>query len=172
MRGRFVMSVKQPINYNTTQDYTQINDTIYGDEKLHAKDFVIGALVGGIVGAAVALLLAPKAGSELRNDVAVQAVTLKDKGIELSETAKDKTVQLSTQLKEQSSTLVGIVKAKTTKQPPILDDGTVSFEGEEPLDEMIETMGNAVAEATDGITDAAQQAKDDLLNSTRHTEVE
>ena len=29
------------------------------------KDFVIGALVGGIVGAAVGLLLAPKTGKDL-----------------------------------------------------------------------------------------------------------
>jgi gas vesicle protein len=147
------MTVEQPVNYNATQDYTQINDAIYGDEKLHAKDFVIGALVGGIVGAAVALLLAPKAGSELRNDVAVQAVTLKDKGIELS-------------------ALVEKVKAKTAKQTPILDDGTVSSEGEEPLDEIIDGVGDVLAEATEGITDDAQEAKDEVLNSTRHTDVE
>ena len=166
------MTVEQPVNYNATQDYTQINDTIYGDDKLHTKDFVIGALVGGIVGAAVALLLAPKAGSELRNDVAVQAVTLKDKGIELSGTAKDKTVQFSSQLKEQSSTLVEKVKSKTAKQAPILDDGTVSSEGEEPLDEIIDAVGDAVAEATEGISDVAKEAQDELLNSTRHTNVE
>ena len=165
------MTVEQPVNYNATQDYTQINDAIYGDDRLHAKDFVIGALVGGILGAAVALLLAPKTGSELRNDVAVQAVTLKDKGIELSGTAKDKTVQLSTQLKEQSTTLVEKVKAKTAKQSPILDDGTVSSEGEEPLDEMIDAVGDVVAEATEGIADVAQEAQEELLNSTRHTDM-
>ena len=166
------MTVEQPVNYNATQDYTQINDAIYGDDKLHAKDFVIGALVGGIVGAAVALLLAPKAGSELRNDVAVQAVTLKDKGIELSGTAKDKTVQLSSQLKEQSSTLVEKVKSKTAKQAPILDDGTVSSEGEEPLDEMIDAVGDTVAEATEGIADVAKDTQEEIVNSTRHTNVE
>lgn len=147
------MTVEQPVNYKATQDYTQLNEAIYGDEKLHAKDFVIGALVGGIVGAAVALLLAPKAGSELRNDVAVQAVTLKDKSIELSGTAKEKTAQLSSQIKEQSTTLVEKVKSKTSKQPPILDDGTVSSEGEEPLDE-------------------ALLAEEDVINSTRHTDIE
>lgn len=156
MRGRLVMTVEQSVNYNATQDYTQMNEAIYGDEKLHAKDFVIGALVGGIVGAAVALLLAPKAGSELRNDVAVQAVTLKDKSIELSGTAKEKTAQLSSQLKEQSTTLVEKVKSKTSKQSPILDDGTVSFEGEEPLDESL----------------VADEAQEDIFNSTRHTDIE
>ncbi|MER2113562.1 MAG: YtxH domain-containing protein, partial [Solibacillus isronensis] len=78
------------VNY----DYNRLNDSIYDDEKIHVKDFVIGALVGGIVGVATALLLTPKTGSEMRNDVAVQAVTLKDKSIELSGTAKEKTAQL------------------------------------------------------------------------------
>lgn len=153
---------EKPVTYNSPQDYTQINDSIYGEETIHVKDFVIGALVGGIVGAAAALLLAPKAGSDLRNDVAVQAVTLKEKGVELSGTAKEKTTQLSHQLKEQSSTLVEKVKAKTAKQPPAFDDGTVSSEGEEPLEEDI----------TVELTEAVEKAEDEVANSTRHTSID
>lgn len=153
---------EKPVTYNSPQDYTQINDSIYGEETIHVKDFVIGALVGGIVGAAAALLLAPKAGSDLRNDVAVQAVTLKEKGVELSGTAKEKTTQLSHQIKEQSSTLVEKVKAKTAKQPPAFDDGTVSSEGEEPLEEDI----------TVELTEAVEKAEDEVANSTRHTSID
>ena len=82
-------------------------------------------------------LLAPKAGSELRNDVAVQH-HFKDKVLSFK-CSKEKTAQLSSQLKEQSTSLVEKVKAKTAKQPQLLDDGTVSSEGEEllPLDEII-----------------------------------
>ena len=36
----------------------------------YSKGFVIGALVGGVAGALTALLLAPKAGIELRQDIA------------------------------------------------------------------------------------------------------
>lgn len=162
---------EKPINYNASQDYAQINASIYGEDTIHAKDFIIGALVGGIVGAAAALLLAPKAGSELRNDVAVQAVTLKEKSVELSETAKEKTAQFSSQLKEQSSTLVEKVKAKTAKQPPAMDDGTVSSEGEEPLDEVVDAVEDIITDATSGITEAAEQAEE-LINSTRHTSIE
>ena len=117
------------------QQHITNNVDLYGEEEtVNLKDFVIGALVGSIVGAAAGLLLAPKAGRELRSDVATQAVTLKDKSVELSSTAKDKTVQFSNQLKEQSTQLVDKVKAKTQKTNPVLDDGTVSYEGEEPLD--------------------------------------
>lgn len=158
--------IEKPVTYNSPQDYTQINDSIYGEETIHVKDFVIGALVGGIVGAAAALLLAPKAGSDLRNDVAVQAVTLKEKGVELSGTAKEKTTQLSHQIKEQSSTLVEKVKAKTAKQPPAFDDGTVSSEGEEPLEETL------VEDITAELTEAVEKAEDEVANSTRHTSID
>jgi gas vesicle protein len=160
----------KPVNYPTSQDYTQVNNEIYGNDSMQVKDFVLGAFIGGIVGAAAALLLAPKAGSELRNDVAVQAVTLKEKGVELSGTAKEKTVQLSNQLKEQSSTLVEKVMSKTVKQPPT-DDGTVSSEGEEPLEDIAETEGNVVEQVTEVIKEDAENEQE-LTNSTRHSSIE
>ena len=132
--------------------YVDSNRTIYGEEEtVNIKDFVIGALVGGIVGAAAGLLLAPKAGRELRDDVAHQAVNLKDKSMELSSTAKEKTTQLSQQLKEQSTQLVDKVKSKSSKAPTVFDDGTVSSEGEEPLDHV------AVGDMTDGIEEVANR---------------
>lgn len=120
-------------------------DAIYEKENVNMKDFVIGALVGGIVGTAVGLLLAPKTGKELRDEVAVQAGQLKDRSAELSTSAKDRTLQLSKQLQEQSNQLLEKVKTlKTAKEPTVFDDGTVSSEGEEPLDNILdEVMGSA-----------------------------
>ena len=132
-------------------------ESIYEEEYVNMKDFVIGALVGGIVGAAAGLLLAPKPGKELRSDVAVQAVNLKDKSADLSSTAKDKTLQLSKQIQEQSTQLVEKVKTlKTQKAPAVFDDGTVSSEGEEPLDEVIELVvdnAEAVLETTEEVVE-------------------
>ena len=134
------MSVEKP-NYNEVKNelpnlpqvYTG-TDTIYEEESVNMKDFVIGAFGGGIVGAAAGLLLAPKTGRDLRNDVASHAGVIKDKSVTLSSTAKEKTVQLSNQLKEQSTQIVDKVKYKTSKVPTVFDDGTVSYEGEEPLE--------------------------------------
>lgn len=103
------------------------------EDTIDMKDFVIGALVGGIVGAAVGLLLAPKTGKDLRSDVAQQAVNIKQKSLVLSSTAKEKTAQISSQLKEQSTQLVDKVKSKTAKSPTMIDDGTVSYE-EDPIE--------------------------------------
>ena len=129
-------------------------ESIYEEEHVNMKDFVIGALVGGIVGAAAGLLLAPKPGKELRSDVAVQAVNLKDKSADLSSTAKDKTLQLSKQIQEQSTQLVEKVKTlKPQKAPTVFDDGTVSSEGEEPLDEIIEAVIDSVEEVVEEKTE-------------------
>lgn len=148
--------------------FEQVNEAIYGEDTMHVKDFVIGALVGGIVGAAAALLLAPKSGSELRGDVAIQAVSLKDKGVELSHVAKDKTAQLSSQIKEQSTQLVDKVITKSPKVPT--DDGTVSLEGEEPLGEVMDdAVQVVVADATEGIEQVAADAKEELVDDTDPT---
>lgn len=148
-------AVQKQVSSNLPQVIvTASNDSIYGEETVKMKDFVIGALVGGIIGAAAGLLLAPKAGKELLGDVAVQAVNIKDKSVELSSSAKEKTVQLSHQIKEQSSQLVDKVKAKASKAPTVFDDGTVSSEGEEPLEEAISVIEELVAA---GVKDSTQE---------------
>lgn len=167
-------------NQHLPQVYAKRNEEIYGEDTLHMKDFIIGVFVGGIVGAAAGLLLAPKSGRDLREDVVSQAGSLrersaeltssakektaelssaakektaeltssakektaelsaaaKEKTAEISAAAKEKTAQLSSQIKEQSSNLVDKVKEKTAKVPTVFDDGTVSSEGEEPIENM------------------------------------
>lgn len=60
------------------------------EDSINTKDFVIGALIGGIVGAGTALLLAPKSGKELISDINTQASHLKEKSSHLADTAKVK----------------------------------------------------------------------------------
>jgi gas vesicle protein len=134
-------------------------DSLYSNDEVNSKDFVIGALVGGIIGAAAALFLAPKTGRELRENVSSQAMQLKDKTVDLSSTAKEKTTHLSTQLKEQSGQIVEKVKGMKSKSSAPMDDGTASSEGEEPLD-FLETVTNSIDETPNennkGLTATAQ----------------
>ena len=74
------------------------------DNQIHAKDFIIGALTGAIVGSLTALFLAPKSGRELRHDINNQAYTL-----------RDKTDQLRTSAISKGSELTSSVKDKTTE---------------------------------------------------------
>lgn len=91
------------------------------EENINTKDFLIGALLGGIVGAATALFLAPKSGKELRSNINEQAFVLKvktgkicetavAKGNELAASAKDKTNVLSQTVSKQSAEWANKVK--------------------------------------------------------------
>ncbi|MEI4769241.1 YtxH domain-containing protein [Psychrobacillus sp. FJAT-51614] len=125
--------------------YNESRDYIYRQEESSGKDFILGMFVGGIIGAATALLLAPKTGTELRGNISTQANQLKDKTIDLSSTAKEKTTQLSKQLQEQSGQIVEKVKSMKGAPTSPLDDGTASYEGEEPMDYM-ETISHTTEE--------------------------
>ena len=92
------------------------------NESMNTKDFIIGALVGGIVGAATALLLAPKSGKEMRSDLNEQAIILKEKtgqwkelavegGNQIASTAKEKTNEWSQMIQQQSNELKNKVKS-------------------------------------------------------------
>lgn len=82
---------------------------------INAKDFLIGALVGGIVGAATALFLAPKSGKEMRSDLNVQAQALKEKTGQFAETAKIKGVEFVEAAKEKSNTISQTVSKQSSE---------------------------------------------------------
>ena len=132
-----------PANYDHNRVYT---NSFYEDEESSgAGSFLAGALVGGVIGAAAALFLAPKSGSEMRGDLTTQASHLKDKSIEISSVAKEKatgltsaakekTGEFSKTIQEQSGQLVDKVKSMKSKTSVPMDDGTASSEGEESVD--------------------------------------
>lgn len=132
-----------PVSYDSDRNYT---DSFYEEKgSSPAGSFLCGALVGGIIGAATALFLTPKSGSEMRVDFTTQAVQLKDKSIEISSVAKEKateltsvakekTGELSKTIQEQSENLVEKVKSMKSKTSVPMDDGTASSEGEESMD--------------------------------------
>jgi gas vesicle protein len=84
------------------------------NQNIDSKDFMIGALVGGMLGAAAALLLAPKAGKELRSDLNEQAVYLKDKSNEISHLAREKSSNIVRTVSEQSNQVATKVKDLTS----------------------------------------------------------
>lgn len=52
--------------------------------------FLVGFIVGGLTGAAVALLLAPQSGEETRMIIKEKAIELKDKAADTYDTVSDK----------------------------------------------------------------------------------
>jgi gas vesicle protein len=89
--------------------------------KVDGKDFIIGAVVGGLLGAMTALLLAPKSGRELRKDIAEGFETISDKTHQIASTVSEKTSAIAKtaatqtsewvdKAKEVAGTVVGEVK--------------------------------------------------------------
>ncbi len=131
---------------NERNSYESVQDQ--SDNHINAKDFLIGTLVGGIVGALTALFLAPKSGKELRGDLNDQAYLLREKTESLRETAieksseitstvKDKTSALSKKVSEQSQGLVNKVKGIKVG---VEDEQS---EGENAIDQLFETDVNS-----------------------------
>jgi gas vesicle protein len=121
-------------NYGKNADdrgYNQKNDSGGGS-------FLFGALIGGLVGAATALFLAPKSGRELRSDINNQARIINDKtekirqvavekGTEFVEVAKTKTGTITDTVTKQANTLMNKVSPNNSSDDINLgDEGIVS----------------------------------------------
>src|SRR5699024_12850906 len=74
-------------------------------DNINSKDFIIGTLIGGIVGASAALLFAPKSGKELRGDINQGASQMKDKAANWKDTAYDKSLELKDKAYKRGSEL-------------------------------------------------------------------
>jgi gas vesicle protein len=86
------------------------------DDSIKMKDFIIGALIGGAVGAAAALFLTPKSGRDFRENLNDQATVLKDKTSQLRETAKNKGIEIAGIAKEKASGLTQYVNLQSKSQ--------------------------------------------------------
>ncbi|TDQ39078.1 YtxH domain-containing protein [Aureibacillus halotolerans] len=106
--------------------------------EMNTKDFVIGTLIGGIVGASAALLLAPKSGKDLRNDLNEQAYVVKEKtnqfksnafekGTEWRDVAKEKTAHLSKSVSEQAADIRKKLQKEENTESPVDATSTASL---------------------------------------------
>lgn len=77
-----------------------------------SKGLLIGFLTGGIVGAAIALLYAPKSGKELRNDIKNKSNEFLDEADKFVDGAKEKAAAMINEGKQKSEKLVADAKVK------------------------------------------------------------
>ncbi|MGM9927101.1 MAG: YtxH domain-containing protein [Bacillus sp. (in: firmicutes)] len=115
-------------------------------DSINTKDFMIGALIGGITGALAALLLAPKSGRELRQDLNEGAKhlterteklrkTAAERGSEFAEAAKCKTSNLTEAVSKQSAVILDNVKSLRHKEKGNEEDVVSAEDAKRKLEE-------------------------------------
>lgn len=140
------------------------------DNNNNSRDFVAGAIVGGLAGALAALLLAPKSGKELRGTLNEQTSSLKTKSADLASVAKEKASGLKDTVSQQSSMIANKVKDMKNKSGNTSENTEVN-EGElqEVPTSMAETSSmenthTATGEEIQRKLEETQKAFDDTEN--------
>jgi gas vesicle protein len=85
-------------------DRIEINDSNENDAS-KMNGFLIGAFIGGVIGAAAALFLTPKSGRDFRDNINDQAALLKGKTNQLRETAINKGSEIANLAKEKGNVM-------------------------------------------------------------------
>lgn len=65
--------------------------------------FLAGFLIGGLIGAGVALLMAPQSGEETREMIKDKSIELRDRAYETADVARERAEQLAQQARERVS---------------------------------------------------------------------
>jgi gas vesicle protein len=116
---------------------------------MDGKDFLMGAVVGGLLGAMAALLLAPKSGRDLRKDISDQYGTISEKTQQIASTVSEKTANIAKtatthttewvdKAKEVAGTVIDEVKTWSEKRKQT-EESTV------PTDYVVESESNQEA---------------------------
>ncbi len=94
-------------------------------ERDSGLEFFAGFVVGGLVGAAVALILAPQSGEETRSQIKEKSIELKDRAGELTVEARQRAEELSAEARKKAEEL----SAETRKRvEEIVADAKVRVE--------------------------------------------
>src|SRR5690554_2011859 len=85
------------------------------DNNMNGKDFLLGAVVGGVIGAITALLLAPKPGEELRADIKDTVQTVSNKTQEIAGQVSERSQSIAKNVSERGQVLAKNVGSHTTE---------------------------------------------------------
>lgn len=119
--------------------------------------FLAGFVLGGLAGAATALLLAPQSGEETRMQIRDKSIELKDKAAETAEEYRIRADELSKLAKERADEyvtsaqqvleeqLARVQASKAEKQKELAEHEAAEDAIEEALEEFDEEAGEATA---------------------------
>ncbi|MBD1370924.1 YtxH domain-containing protein [Hazenella sp. IB182357] len=91
-------------------------------DALKAKDFIAGAVIGGVLGAALALLTTPKSGREMREELNEKWDVAKDKGLKVYHQVKEQADEVKEQVQDKKIVSSGWMDLPTSKKEPEQQD--------------------------------------------------
>ncbi len=77
--------------------------------------FLAGFVIGGLAGAAVALLMAPQSGEETRTIIHDRSIELKDKAVERAEEARAKAEAAAAEARTRADELTKLTRERATE---------------------------------------------------------
>lgn len=128
------------------------------EENKNAKGLLLGILTGGVIGAAIALLYAPKSGRELRNDIRLKKDELLDDTSEYLHIAKTKASDLINEGKRKSEELISDARRKASS---LIDDAnTVLNDAKQKASSALGSTKEKLTSETDKVKDAFKAGVD------------
>ncbi len=122
------------------------------EENNSAKNLLLGFIAGGVVGASLALLFAPKSGKELRSDIRLKKDELLDDTSEYLQIAKTKASDLINEGKRKSEELISDAKKKASTL--IGDANSILNDAKEKATNTLGTTKDKLSGETDRVKDA------------------
>jgi len=127
---------------------------------------LLGLLAGGAIGAALALLYAPKTGKELRQDIKLKTDDYLDEADKYIAEAKDKAIHLINDGKKKSEKLIKDAREKSEEL--LKDAEKVLDEAKSKTDEIVQS-GKAKVDQKSGQIKSAIKAGVDAYKETKST---
>ena len=105
-------------------------------EKSYGGDFFAGLVIGALVGAAAALLLAPQSGEETRTLIQEKGIELQERSAEMSTEARRRAERYQAEARQKAEQVANQAKAKTAElqkqaQSAIGEAGSIEAQMEE-----------------------------------------
>lgn len=116
------------------------------------SSFLLGTIIGGVVGSVTALMLAPKSGREMRGDLANGAKQVGQATAKIAEDVTGKTEEWASKAKHAAGSVIADIKRLRNRNSEASDEAAIVAEAVEAAEANAADSGSAVVTVEDTAT--------------------